>query len=183
MPCNSSAGTCSRWTTITSLSPNDGSSASSSQPRRTPGTGAAGGLEAGTNQTSLPVAVALGAPGLAGAGHDAEPATEGRELVEELLADLERREGRRVGRRVAHLDARVAPVPRSRTVTGGLAVEDRVGDDLGQGQLGVLAQLGPADLGHTPATQRRACIAPRGPGASGSAGRFSGTVSPHVQAR
>ena len=46
----------------------------------------------------LAVAVALGAPGLAGAGHDAEAAAEGRQLVEELPADLERRERGRVGR-------------------------------------------------------------------------------------
>ena len=138
----------------------------------------------GDEPDQLAGAVALGAPGLAGAGHDAEAAPERRQLVEELLTDLERREGGRVGRGVADLDAWMAPGAPEAHRDRGVAVEDRVGDDLGQGQLGVLAQLRAADLGSTtPATQRRACSAPRGPGASDSAGRFSGTVTPHVQAR
>ena len=88
---------------------NDGSSTSSSQPSRTPG-GRRGRRGGGRDEPDqLAVAVALGAPGLAGAGHDAEAAAEGRELVEERLAGLERRERRRVGGAVADLDARVAP--------------------------------------------------------------------------
>ena len=89
------------------------------------------------------------APGQGALGHDREAASEGEEQVE--VVEVERRRWHRRSRRpVDDLDAGVAGGAAHAHLVGGLAVEDRVGDQLGDAQLGALDEVGsvepPADV-------------------------------------
>ena len=86
-------------------------------------------------------------------------------------------EGRgRLGGAVAHLDAGVLEGAAHPHGDGGRGVQEGVGDQLGDAELGALDEIGAADVGQVSTTQRRASCTDAGPGPKDRAGLFSGTV-------
>ena len=125
----------------------------------------------------LAVVLDLGAPGVRATRHDAQ--ARGRTVSSTSLCrrSQRRRRGQHRRRRPSRRAPRRAGAPGAPHPDrdGRLAVQQRVGDQLGDPELGALGELGAADVRQVSTTQRRASCTPRGPGSRVRAGRFSGT--------
>src|SRR6476661_4925307 len=107
--------------------------------------GGVAGVRGGCEPDGLAVLVEVDAPRVRAAGHDAEPAAEGEQQVV-LAGGVHGRHDRGLGRAVAHLDARVLAGAAHPHAQRRLGVEQRVGDELGDAELGALDEVLATDV-------------------------------------